>query len=160
MPQVRGNRTSTTTRRPGGAPLQPGPRTRPPKAAGYQSPKRASSGRLPTVVSALLILAGGYVHFCLYRHGYRFIPKIGFSFLLQSTSSALLAGALLFSGGRIRIARHFVPLAQLTRLLPSDSALARWPRLASPTLREVFSSSTNSDCGRRHRPSSRSSSSR
>jgi hypothetical protein len=63
-----------------------------------------------------LILAGGYVHFCLYRHGYRFIPKIGFSFLLQSTSSALLAGALLFSGGRIRIARHFVPLAQLTRL--------------------------------------------
>jgi hypothetical protein len=115
MAQVRENRTSTTTPRRGGAP-QPDPRTGQAEAAGDQSPKRASSARLLTVVSALLILAGGYVHFCLYRHGYRFIPKIGVSFLLQFTSSAILAGALLVRAGRVRLGRHFVPLAQLTRL--------------------------------------------
>ena len=115
MAQVRDNRTRTTTHRPAGAP-QPDPRTGQAAAAGYQSPKRASSARLFTVVSALLILAGGYVHFCLYQHGYRFIPKIGVSFLLQSISSAILAGALLFRGGRIRRGRHVVPAAQLTRL--------------------------------------------
>jgi hypothetical protein len=115
MAQVRENRTRTTTRRPGGA-SRPDPRTRQAVAAGYPSPKRASSARLLTVVSALLILAGGYVHFCLYRHGYRFIPKIGVSFLLQSVSSAILAGALLFRRRRIRLGRHFVPLAQMTRL--------------------------------------------
>jgi hypothetical protein len=63
-----------------------------------------------------LILAGGYVHFCLYRRGYRFIPKIGVSFLLQSASSAILAGALLVRGGRIRLGRRSMALAQLTRL--------------------------------------------
>jgi len=64
----------------------------------------------------VLILAGGYVHFCLYRHGYRFIPKIGVSFLLQFTSSAALAAALLVRRGRVRLGRHSVALAQLTRL--------------------------------------------
>jgi hypothetical protein len=63
-----------------------------------------------------LILAGGYVHFCLYRHGYRFIPKIGVSFLFQSTSSAFLAAALLVRGGRIRLGRRSLAPAQLTRL--------------------------------------------
>jgi hypothetical protein len=115
MAQVQENRSTTTTRRPRGA-SQPDPRTRHAEAAGHHSPKRASSARLLTVVSALLILAGGYVHFCLYRHGYRFIPKIGVSFFLQSTSSAILGGALFWRGGPIRIGRHFVPLAQLTRL--------------------------------------------
>ena len=54
-----------------------------------------TTARRLTVLAALLIVTGGYVHFCLYRHGYRFIPTIGISFLLQFTSSALLAGALL-----------------------------------------------------------------
>jgi hypothetical protein len=112
---VRENRSRPTTRRPGGSP-QPDPRTSQAEAVGSQSANRASSARRLSVVSALLILAGGYVHFCLYRHGYRFIPKIGVSFLLQSTSSAILAGALLLRLGRIRLGRHFVALAQLTRL--------------------------------------------
>jgi hypothetical protein len=34
------------------------------------------------VATALLVATGGYVHFCLYRHGYRTIPKIGVGFLL------------------------------------------------------------------------------
>jgi hypothetical protein len=69
-----------------------------------------------SVLAALLIVAGGYVHLCLYRHGYRFIPKIGVSFLVQFTSSALLAGALLVKGRQLRLSRLSVPLGQLTRL--------------------------------------------
>jgi hypothetical protein len=69
-----------------------------------------------SIASAALILAGGYVHFCLYRHGYRFIPEIGVSFLLQSASSALLGAALLVRGGRVRVSRRSFGIAQLTRL--------------------------------------------
>jgi hypothetical protein len=68
------------------------------------------------VVSAVLILVGGYVHFCLYRHGYRFIPKIGVSFLLQFSSSAMLAAALLVWLRPMRLGRFLVDLAQLARL--------------------------------------------
>lgn len=64
----------------------------------------------------MLILVGGYVHFCLYRHGYRFIPKVGVSFLLQFTSSAILAAALLVRRGRVRLGGHPVAMPQLTRL--------------------------------------------
>jgi hypothetical protein len=71
---------------------------------------------LLSLAAALLILSGGYVHLCLYLSGYRFIPKIGVSFLVQSISSAILAGALLLGGGRIRVGRTIVALAQLTRL--------------------------------------------
>jgi hypothetical protein len=115
MAQVRDNQSSRTTRRLDGSP-QPGPRTRQPEARQYQSPKRANSARLLSMLAALLILAGGYVHLCLYLNGYRFIPKIGVSFLLQSISSVILAGALLWRGRRIRLGRTIVPLAQLTRL--------------------------------------------
>jgi len=114
MVQARENRSSAATGRPGR--VRQYPRIGQAEAAVCQSPKKTNSARLLSVVSALLILAGGYVHFCLYRHGYRFIPKIGVSFLLQSTSSAILAGALLWHGGWVRLGRHFVPLAQLTRL--------------------------------------------
>lgn len=77
----------------------------------------AMTARRLTIASAALILAGGYVHFCLYRHGYRFIPKIGVSFLLQAVSSALLAVALVvLRGGRRRLDRGSVAMAQLTRL--------------------------------------------
>ena len=76
----------------------------------------ASTARRLSVASAALIVAGGYIHLCLYRHGYRFIPKIGVSFLLQAGSSAILAVALLMRGGRRSVDRHSVTLAQLTRL--------------------------------------------
>ena len=42
------------------------------------------------VATATLVAAGGYVHFCLYRHGYRAIPKIGVGFLLQVVTSAVV----------------------------------------------------------------------
>jgi hypothetical protein len=50
--------------------------------------------------SALLIAVGGYVHLCLYRHGYRTIPTIGVSFLLTVIASGLLALGLLVLRGR------------------------------------------------------------
>jgi hypothetical protein len=46
-------------------------------------------------VAAALIAVGGYVHLCLYRHGYKTIPKIGAGFLLNVIASALIAVALL-----------------------------------------------------------------
>lgn len=73
------------------------------------------TGKL-NVASAALILVGGYVHLCLYRHGYRLIPKIGVSFALQFSSSALLAGALVVVVRRVRLGRFWVDLAQLARL--------------------------------------------
>jgi|SRR5579871_153896 len=73
--------------------------------------------RVLTLASAALILAGGYVHFCLYaNHGYRSIPKIGPSFLLQFASSAAIAIALVFAGGPLRAGRRRVAVAQLARL--------------------------------------------
>jgi hypothetical protein len=47
------------------------------------------------IATAVLVAAGGYVHFCLYRHGYRTIPKIGVGFLLQALTSVAVGVALL-----------------------------------------------------------------
>jgi hypothetical protein len=47
------------------------------------------------IATAVLVAAGGYVHFCLYRHGYRTIPKIGVGFLLQAVTSVAVVVALL-----------------------------------------------------------------
>jgi hypothetical protein len=47
------------------------------------------------IATAALVAAGGYVHFCLYRHGYRTIPKIGVGFLLQAVTSVAVVVALL-----------------------------------------------------------------
>jgi hypothetical protein len=58
------------------------------------------------VVTAALIAAGGYVHFCLYRHGYRAIPKIGVGFLLQVLTSAIVAAALLVGPHRVARLAH------------------------------------------------------
>jgi hypothetical protein len=58
------------------------------------------------IVTAALVAAGGYVHFCLYRHGYRTIPKIGVGFLLQVVTSAIVVAALLIGPHRVaRLAR-------------------------------------------------------
>jgi hypothetical protein len=78
--------------------------------------RSAGWARALTLASAALILLGGYVHFCLYRHGYRLIPKIGVGFLLQFTSSAFIAGALVVAGGSLRAGLHRVAVAQLARL--------------------------------------------
>jgi hypothetical protein len=96
---------------------QTGARIRQPETASPHQPNRAIIARRLSVASAALLLAGGYVHFCLYRHGYRFIPKIGASFLLQAGTSAVLAAALLVRGGRLRLGHHSVALAQVTRLM-------------------------------------------
>jgi hypothetical protein len=76
----------------------------------------AGWARALTLASAALILVGGYVHFCLYRHGYRLIPTIGIGFLLQFTSSGLIAGALVVARGSLRAGCHRVAVAQLARL--------------------------------------------
>src|SRR6202795_1570484 len=58
------------------------------------------------VATAALVATGGYVHFCLYRHGYRTIPKIGVGFLLQVITSAVVVVALLLGPHRVaRLAR-------------------------------------------------------
>ncbi len=80
-----------------------------------QAPEAKMARRL-SVASALLIVIGGYVHFCLYRKGYRFIPKIGVSFLLQFSASALLAGLLLIRRGQVPVAGRPVALPQVIRL--------------------------------------------
>jgi hypothetical protein len=57
-------------------------------------------------LSALLIAAGGYVHLCLYRHGYQTIPTIGVGFLLTVIASGVLAlGLVVLRGGANRLAR-------------------------------------------------------
>ena len=45
--------------------------------------------------AAALVAAGGYLHYCLWRNGYRTIPTIGTAFLLQVITSAAVAAALL-----------------------------------------------------------------
>jgi hypothetical protein len=58
------------------------------------------------LTTAALVAAGGYIHFCLYRHGYRTIPKIGVGFLLQVVTSAIVVLALLMGPHRVaRLAR-------------------------------------------------------
>jgi hypothetical protein len=51
--------------------------------------------RMFGVGTAALVATGGYVHFCLYRHGYSSIPKIGVGFALQVVSSVLVVALLL-----------------------------------------------------------------
>jgi hypothetical protein len=87
-----------------------------PEAISAHPARRAVTARRLSLASAALLLVGGYVHLCLYRHGYRFIPKIGVSFLAQAASSAVLAAALLVKGGRIHVGRRSFAVAQLTRL--------------------------------------------
>jgi len=58
------------------------------------------------VVTAALVITGGYVHLCLYRHGYRTIPKIGVGFLLQVVASVIVATALLVGPRRIARVTH------------------------------------------------------
>jgi hypothetical protein len=92
------------------------PRAARPAPLGSPRPNPGALARPLSAVSALLILAGGYIHFCLYRHGYRFIPKIGISFLLQFSSSAIVGGAILAPERIVRVGQHPVTVTKLTRL--------------------------------------------
>jgi hypothetical protein len=102
------------------APQPSGEPVRPP-AAPTASPSVAGRrlawvARALTLASAALIAAGGYVHFCLYRKGYRSIPTIGPAFVFQFTSSAAIAITLVVARGSLRAGRHRVAIAQLARL--------------------------------------------
>jgi hypothetical protein len=58
------------------------------------------------VATMVLVATGGYVHFCLYRRGYRTIPTIGIGFLLQVIGSALVVLALLIGPHAVARVAH------------------------------------------------------
>lgn len=57
-------------------------------------PARVPRPLLP--IASVALLAGGYTHLCLYRHGYRAIPTIGRLFALNVAASAVAAAIVLF----------------------------------------------------------------
>jgi len=65
------------------------------------TPRSRRLFRTFAIVTAAFVATGGYVHFCLYRHGYRTIPKIGVGFLLQVVTSAIVVLALLIGPHRV-----------------------------------------------------------
>ncbi|HEX3426307.1 MAG TPA: alkaline phosphatase family protein [Acidimicrobiales bacterium] len=68
--------------------------------------------------AAAAIAVGGYIHLCLYRNGFRAVPKIGTGFLLQVVTSAILAGALLVGRERIlQVGRFLVRSTVAVRAL-------------------------------------------
>jgi hypothetical protein len=59
--------------------------------------------RVVVLTVAALVAVGGYVHFCLYDHGYRAIPTIGTTFLLQALSSVVIAAGLVLPWHVVRV---------------------------------------------------------
>ena len=53
--------------------------------------------RVTRPVAAVLLLLGGILHYNLWQHGYRHVPKIGPLFLANVVGSIALAGAILAS---------------------------------------------------------------
>ena len=53
-----------------------------------------SNGRLLRVAAALALLIGGLIHLDLYFGGYRTIPDIGRSFMVNSIASGVVAAAV------------------------------------------------------------------
>jgi len=98
---MQSQRSPRSTRGPG----TDGPRNRPSLHVAAH-PRSAPLFRTLGVVTAALVATGGYVHYCLYRHGYRTIPKIGVGFLLQVAASAIVATALLVGPHRIGRMTH------------------------------------------------------
>ena len=87
--------------------------------------RRPRMFRALAIATAALVAIGGYVHFCLYRHGYRAIPKIGVGFLLQGITSLVVVGALLVGPHAVARLSHLTDdLADtLTRLAAAAVAL-------------------------------------
>jgi len=86
------------------------------------------------VATAGLVAAGGYVHFCLYRHGYRTIPKIGVGFALQVVTSALVVVLLLLGPHRVARAARVAHLAHVTDRLAGILTALTAAALAAGTL--------------------------
>jgi len=84
------------------------PRTAPTLADDPQS--RTVLRVVATIPSRRLLrvlgVATAYVHLCLYRHGYRTIPKIGVGFLLQVMGSAIVVLALLIGPHAVARVAH------------------------------------------------------
>jgi hypothetical protein len=78
--------------------------------------RNATVLRSLSLATAALIATGGYIHFCLYRHGYRAIPKIGVGFLLQVVTSGLVAAALLIPWHTMRFRHHPMNPITMVRL--------------------------------------------
>ena len=100
------------------APDATGPVERPvpPRPWTTRSLNRAHAVRWLSVAAAGSLVVGGYVHYCLYRHGYSVIPVIGPGFLIQAISSAVLALALLVPWPELRIRGWHVHPATEVRL--------------------------------------------
>jgi hypothetical protein len=99
----------------------------PPMRPGLRVVESAPSRRLfrgLAVATAALVATGGYVHFCLYRHGYRTIPKIGVGFLLQVVTSAIVAIALLIGPHRVGRVAHLTDRLAGTLTWLAAAALA------------------------------------
>src|SRR5690349_16667290 len=79
------------------------PRRRPARASARAGAIRAR--RALQYVAAAAIVVGGYVHLCLYRHGFRAIPTVGTGFLLQALTSVAIAGALIARDRIVRVGR-------------------------------------------------------
>src|SRR5437868_5670326 len=98
----------------GGVALWPGRRAEAPPGSYASVPEAAKRRSHPRrralrYSAAAAIAVGGYIHLCLYRNGFRAIPKIGTGFLIQVVTSALVAGALLIGRDRIlQIGRFLV----------------------------------------------------
>jgi hypothetical protein len=69
--------------------------------------RRRETIRALDLSAAALVGAGGYLHYCLWRNGYRTIPTIGTAFMLQViTSAAVVAALLLPIHLAARVRRH------------------------------------------------------
>ena len=82
-------------------PMKPEAGTGTPGGTGRERRWGWTRPRFFSAVAAAAIVVGGYVHFCLYRHGFRAIPKIGAGFLIQFVSSVVVAGALVIGRERV-----------------------------------------------------------
>jgi len=78
------------------------------------------------LATAVLVATGGYVHLCLYRSGYRTIPRIGIGFLLQVMSSAIVVLALVIGPHTVARVAHVTDglAGALTRVAAAGLAVS------------------------------------
>jgi hypothetical protein len=87
---------------------------RPRRHSARAGPSRARGA--PQYAAGAALVVGGYVHFCLYRHGFRAIPTVGTGFLLQALASVAIAGALITRDRIVRLGRVVVRSSLAVRL--------------------------------------------
>ncbi|MBB5911194.1 hypothetical protein BJY24_000061 [Nocardia transvalensis] len=76
-------------------------------------------GLAPRIALSASLAVGGYVHADLYTHGYRWIPGIGPSFLIQSAASFALAAVVLAGPWTLRVAAAGLALGTLAAFVAS-----------------------------------------